>query len=120
MTLKNVAIAKQAKINQEKYDPFRRKYPSLFDWIVNSDMPESELSDQRLANEAQVLQSAGSTSTARTLTHIVYHVLANEHIRLRLRQAVSDIMIDWPEKVPTWVELENVPYLQAVLKEGLR
>ena len=120
MTLENVAIAKQAKISKDIRDPFRRKYPSLFDWIVNSDMPESELADQRLANEAQVIQSAGSTSTARTLTHITYHVLANERIRVQLEQEVASVMAGWPEKIPSWVDLEGVPYLQAVLKEGLR
>ena len=120
MTLKNVAIAKTAKLNKEEKDPFRRKYPSLFHWIVNSDMPKSELADERLANEAQVMLSAGSTSTARTLTHITYHVLANPRVRERLREEVRETMVGWPEKVPSWVELEGLEYLQAVLKEGLR
>ena len=83
-------------------------------------MPQSELDDTRLANEAQVIQSAGSTSTARTLTHIVYHILANPQICERLTQELRDTMAEWPEKVPTWVDLEAVPYLQACLKEGLR
>ncbi|KAF2228480.1 putative cytochrome P450 [Viridothelium virens] len=120
MTLKNVAVAKKAKVRNDKKDPFKRQYPSLFHWIVNSDMPESELSDERLANEAQVILSAGSTSTARTLSHITYHVLANPHIQSRLQKDVKEVMVGWPEKVPSWVDLEGVPYLQAVLREGLR
>ncbi|KAL8948518.1 MAG: hypothetical protein Q9222_005299 [Ikaeria aurantiellina] len=120
MTLENVAIAKSAKVANEQRDPYKRRYPSLFHWIVNSDMPESELADNRLANEAQVILSAGSTSTARTLTHITCHVLANPRIECRLREELRQIMAGWPEKVPSWVELEGVPYLQAVLKEGLR
>ncbi|MCJ1386411.1 hypothetical protein MMC17_009537 [Xylographa soralifera] len=120
LTLKSVAIAKQAKIDDAKRSPHKRNYASLFHWIINSDMPQSELDDARLANEAQVIQSAGSTSTARTLTHIVYHVLANPPIRERLTQELRDVMAEWPEKVPTWIDLEAVPYLQACLKEGLR
>lgn len=120
MTIRNVAIAKKSKVDQDKRDPFRRQYPSLFHWIVNSDMPESELADERLAKEAQVIQSAGSTSTARTLTHITCYVLENPHIRGRLSEELREIMAGWPNKVPTWVDLEGIPYLQAVLKEGLR
>jgi cytochrome P450 len=120
MTFRNVAIAKKSKIDQDKRDPFRRQYPSLFHWIVNSDMPESELADERLAKEAQVIQAAGSTSTARTLTHITYYVLANPKIQGRLSEELREIMAGWPNKVPSWVDLEGIPYLQAVLKEGLR
>jgi cytochrome P450 len=120
MTLRNVAIAKRAKIDQDKRDPFRRQYPSLFHWIVNSDMPESELADERLAKEAQVIQSAGSTSTARTLSHITVYILATSSIRERLRDELRDVMAEWPEKYPSWVELERLEYLQAVLNEGLR
>ncbi|KAL8638984.1 MAG: hypothetical protein Q9226_008936, partial [Calogaya cf. arnoldii] len=120
MTLANVANAKAAKLHNDQRKPSKKAYPSLFHWIVNSDMPESELDDQRLANEAQVILSAGSTSTARTLTHITCHLLANPRIRSRLDYELKDTMAEWPDKVPSWVELEQVPYLQAVLKEGLR
>lgn len=127
LTLESVAIAKQAKIDTEKIDTQkgetghdRRNYKSLFHWIINSDMPQSELDDKRLANEAQVIQSAGSTSTARTLTHIVYYILSNPDIRKRLTEELREIMAEWPAKVPTWVDLEGISYLQACLKEGLR
>nr|POE90122.1 trichodiene oxygenase [Quercus suber] len=120
MTLESVGLAKGKKAEQGKMDIQRWEHGCLFDWIINSDMAESELGDMRLANEAQVIQSAGSTSTARTLTHIVYHILANPRIRHRLGDELSDLMSKWPSKVPSWVELENVSYLQACLKEGLR
>jgi cytochrome P450 len=120
MTYRNVAIAKQARIDDDQRDPFFRRYPSLFHWMVNSGMPESELSAERLANEAQVIQSAGSTSTARTLSHITFYILATPRIRARLGAELRDIMAEWPDKVPSWVDLEGVHYLQAVLREGLR
>ena len=120
MTLKSVAIAKKAKVDNDKRDLHGRNYASLFHWIVNSDMPESELADERLAKEAQVILAAGSTSTARTLSHITYYILATPRIRSRLQEEVSEVMAAWPDKVPSWVDLEGVPYLQALLKEGLR
>ncbi len=120
MTLKSVSIAKDAKRDKNQRQRQGSKYAALFHWIINSDMPESELADERLAKEAQVILSAGSTSTARTLTHITYYILANPHIRSRLQEELSGVMAGWPDKVPSWVDLEGVPYLQALLKEGLR
>ena len=93
---------------------------SLFNHIVNSDMPGSELSTDRLAKEAQVLLGAGSASSARTLDFMVYYVLADPRIRTRLQEELSDVMSAYPDTMPSWAELEKLPYLQAVIKEGLR
>ena len=93
---------------------------SLFRYIVNSDMPESELSVERLTKEAQVLLGAGTASTARTLDFISYYILANPHIRSRLGEELEDVMADYPREVPSWAQLEKLPYLQAIINEGLR
>lgn len=93
---------------------------TLFRYIVHSDMPLSELSDERLAKEAQELLGGGTASTARTLGFISYDVLANPHIRARLRDELRETISGWPEKVPSWADLERLPYLQALIKEALR
>ena len=93
---------------------------SLFHYIVNSDMPESELSTERLAKEAQVLLGAGSASTARTIDFMVYYVIAKEHIRSRLQNELRDVMAGYPDRIPTLAELEKLSYLQAIIKEGYR
>lgn len=83
-------------------------------------MPESELADERLAKEAQVLLGGGTASTARTLGFISYYVLANSHIHTRLKEELKEPMATYPEHVPSWAELERLPYLQALIKEALR
>ena len=93
---------------------------SLFRYIVNSDMPESELSVERLTKEAQVLLGAGTASTARTLDFISYYILSNPHIRSRLGKELEDVMADYPKEVPSRAQLEKLPYLQAIINEGLR
>lgn len=40
---------------------------SIFRYIVSSDMPDSELSSERLSREAMVLLGAGTATTALTL-----------------------------------------------------
>ncbi|KAF4631127.1 hypothetical protein G7Y89_g7013 [Cudoniella acicularis] len=93
---------------------------TLFRHLVNSDLPPSELSEERLSKEAQVLLGAGTVSTARTLDFICYYIMANPAIRKRLTEELKDIMEGYPEKKPTWAQLEKLVYMQALIKEGLR
>ena len=112
--------AKHEKLENDKKGIRAGDGTSLFRYIVNSDMPESERSDERLAKEAQVLLGGGTATTARTMSFISYFILANPSIRSRLENELEEPMSRYPEIVPTWAELEKVPILQALIKEGLR
>ncbi|KAL8793907.1 MAG: hypothetical protein Q9195_003526 [Heterodermia aff. obscurata] len=93
---------------------------SLFHHILNSDMPESELADERLAKEAMVIMGAGTVTTGPTIAYISYYILTRPEIRLKLQEELHSVMLAWPQRVPSIVELEQLPYLQALIKEGLR
>jgi cytochrome P450 len=88
--------------------------------LVYSDMPESELSTSRLVNEAQVLLAAGTIGTARVLDLMCFYIVANPAVHRRLGEELTDVMANYPITPPTWTQLEKLPYLQAVIKEGLR
>lgn len=93
---------------------------SLFHHIVESDMPESERSPERLVQEAQVLLSAGTVTTARTIAFASFYILARSEIKAKVQAELRDAMDGWPEKVPTFMDLERLQYLQAIIKESLR
>jgi cytochrome P450 len=93
---------------------------SLFHFIANSDMPESERSEDRLAREAQTLLGAGTASTARTIGFAMYYILSRPALQASLKAEVAEAMTEWPARVPTWVVLERLPLLQATIKESLR
>lgn len=93
---------------------------TLFRHLVNSDLPPSELTDERLSREAQVLIGSGTITTAGTLGFLCYYIIANPAIRKRLTEELKDVMEGYPDKKPTWAQLEKVAYLQALIKEGLR
>jgi cytochrome P450 len=93
---------------------------SLFHFIVNSEMPESERSEERLAKEAQVLLGGGTASTARTIGFASYYILSRPKLHAALSDEVSGTMKDWPRHAPTWADLERLPLLQAIIKESLR
>ncbi|KAI9891308.1 MAG: hypothetical protein M1814_002821 [Vezdaea aestivalis] len=118
MANNHIIKAKQDKAAGKKQDPEARV--TLFRHLINTDLPESELSVERLAKEAQVLLGAGTVSTARTLDFICYYIMARPQIRQRLGEEVKDLMAQYPAKHPSWADLEKLPYLQAIIKEGLR
>lgn len=64
--------------------------------------------------------SAGTFTTARTLVTLIYYILADPEVEARLREAVREPMRGYPEQVPRWLDLEKIPFLAAVIKEGLR
>jgi len=112
--------AKQEKLDEELRGFSTAEHVTLFRYIVHSDMPLSELSNERLAKEAQVLLGGGTASTARTLSFLSYYVLSNSGMRRRLQDELRIPMINWPTTIPSWAELEKLPYLQALIKEALR
>lgn len=95
---------------------------SLFHHILKDDeLPQSERSEERLAKEAQTLLGAGTASTSRTIGFASYYILSRpETVRKRLEDELRETMKQWPSRVPTWTELEQLPYLQAIIKESLR
>ena len=84
------------------------------------DIPESELSTERLSREAMVLFGAGTATTARTMGFISYYLLTNPHMKERLSNELAPLMADYPNNLPKWADLEKLDYLQALIKEGLR
>lgn len=93
---------------------------TLFRHLVNSNLSASQFSDKRLSRKAQVLIGTDTITTAGTLGFICYYTLANPAIQRRLAEELKAVMEGYPEKKPTWAQLEKVEYLQALIKEGLR
>ncbi|KAL1639847.1 hypothetical protein SLS58_007591 [Diplodia intermedia] len=96
----------------------------LHDLIANPNthhLPPPELTTPRLTEEAFTLLGAGTVTTAHTLSTTVYHLLANPSKLSRLRSELAPL---YPpsssSSSPTWTHLERLPYLSAVMAEGLR
>ena len=94
--------------------------PTIFRHLLNSDLPPSELTDERLSREAQVLIGSGTITTAGTMNFITYHVMANPAIKKRLTEELGPVMEGYPTKKPAWSQLEKLPYFQAIIQESLR
>jgi cytochrome P450 len=72
-----------------------------------------------LYEEAQALMFAGADTVGVTLMIGTHHMLQDTTTLQKLKK---DLLIVWPSLAhePTLRELENLPYLDAVIKESLR
>jgi len=90
--------------------------PTIFhDLLHNSRLPSHELSQPRLTEEGITIIGAGTVTTAHTLTTMIYHILSKPTIEARLRADLATA-----PSPPTWHQLEQLPYLSAIISEGLR
>lgn len=62
----------------------------IFYGLLKSNLPESGKSLARLAEQAYVLVTTGSDTTANTLTVVTYELLVNPYILQKLRVELQD------------------------------
>ena len=77
------------------------------------------MTNDRMIDEARILLGAGTDTTASTLAAITYHLLENPSIIKRLREELIEAMPD-PKIMPISTQIEALPYLTAVIQEGIR
>lgn len=89
---------------------------SVYEGVLDSPvLPLPEKSLLRLEQEGALLVLAGTESPAKSLNVVFFHLLANPSILDRLRAELSTVPI-----TASWTQLEQLPYLSAVLEEGNR
>ena len=88
----------------------------MFEELRDSEtLPPAEKTEKRLVDEGSTLLGAGSETTAKTLSIIHFHLMSNPTILRTLRQELGSLPAD-----PSFAQLSQLPYLTAVINEGLR
>lgn len=100
-------------------DPKSNGRPTVFGGMANADVPESEKSDERLTDEAETLIAAGVLTTSTILQTITFHVLWDPKVLSCLISELHEAVPD-ANSLPSLNALERLPYLTAVIWEGLR
>ncbi|KAI9878625.1 MAG: hypothetical protein M1830_000392 [Pleopsidium flavum] len=113
-------VRKQVKSILETEDPKADKSTNtIFHALRDSDLPNHEKTLDRLSDEGEILIGAGSETTAKTLTTISYYLLQNRELLQRLAAELRTAL-PTPQTTATCSKLEQLPYLSAVISEGLR
>ncbi|KAL4884660.1 putative cytochrome P450 [Aspergillus karnatakaensis] len=116
--IKHIIEAKRDNLSLEEVQESGSS--SLFRHIFARGLPASDNDTERLVHEAMTLFGAGTTTVARTVIIMCYYTLADPVKRKRLGHELKDVMADYPSNLPTWKQLEQLPFLHATIKEGLR
>ncbi|KUJ12594.1 cytochrome P450 [Mollisia scopiformis] len=85
--------------------------------IMDSSLPTSDKSFERVAGDVATVTSAGFETTSSALRLIIYHVFSKPDILQRLRTELATL--GSADKFE-WRRLEQLSYLTSVLMEGLR
>ncbi|KAL2882245.1 hypothetical protein SGCOL_002514 [Colletotrichum sp. CLE4] len=93
--------------------------PNVFAALFDSDLPPEEKTIPRLTSEGVIILTAGTETTSYTLTLISFHLLTKPSILDKLTRELQGAVTD-PKHLPNWPTLETLPYLNAVISEGLR
>ncbi|KAK2604960.1 hypothetical protein N8I77_007848 [Diaporthe amygdali] len=99
--------------------PSNKVGDTLVHAIVCSDLPPPEKSFDRVFEEVATVTGAAFETTASALRLVLYHIYTNDEILGRLRKEIASISTGSSEKF-VLKELEQLPYLTAVLTEGIR
>lgn len=116
-------MTKQITVTMEARKHDGKKADTIFNSILDSGLPPSEVSVSRLQQEAISVTGAGIETTMRALSVTTYHVLANPDIKARLVAELRAAIPDGSARgtaMPSWDSLMQLPYLTAVINEGLR
>ncbi|KAJ6444537.1 cytochrome P450 [Purpureocillium lavendulum] len=93
--------------------------PTIFGSLLESELEVHEKQPQRLGDEATAVVGAGTETTSWALGVITYHLLTKPELLRTLRAELAGV-IDDPLQLPSWTVLEKLPYMGAVVQEGLR
>ncbi|KAL7652954.1 hypothetical protein ACMYSQ_007697 [Aspergillus niger] len=118
-TRENVAQVHQIMNDKDRLGVGKQSKTIFHDLLANPDLPVSEKSVERLGQEAKILVAGGTETTSWTLSVITYYLLSQPHTLSRLRAELIASIPDPTASVGIEV-LEHLPYLTAVIQEGLR
>lgn len=132
--------ARIRKTKQDREAGIKQERPSIFTTILDSSLPDAEKTDRRLGGEGFSMISAGTDPTAVSCRdeQTEYNEVQPLDRLLMLRQwtltVITFYLLDQPDTLAhlskeledanatnlAWLSLEKLPYLSAVISEGLR
>ncbi|KAH6670406.1 cytochrome P450 [Halenospora varia] len=106
------------RINSET-DTSKDSRHTIFDEILQSKLPPEDKSQERLADEANIVVGAGLETTSYALCVGTFHIVNTPRISSRLH---AELVQAFPNKdiTPKLSILEKLPYLKACIQESLR
>lgn len=91
-------------------DPERKRESLMVTALRNPDLPPQERTLERMLDEMFSVNTAGTETTARTISVIMFHLLNNKSTLQKLREELSGLAQEI-KRPYTHADLERLPYL---------
>ncbi|CRG87070.1 Trichodiene oxygenase [Talaromyces islandicus] len=117
---KNAEHRKETENIEEETTESATKTTVFSEILSSTSLPTGDKSQQRLADEAQILVAAGVETTAFALSVGIFHIVNTPHIRRLLQDELFAAFPLGYRTMPSLHELEKLPYLRACIQESLR
>ncbi|CRK25495.1 hypothetical protein BN1708_004036 [Verticillium longisporum] len=92
---------------------------TIFHALRDSPLPQQEKTLDRLCDEAEILTGAGSETTAQAITRLMFYLKHAPETLVKVRRELDGVVRQGGQ-VPSWIELQRLPYLSAAIKEAIR
>lgn len=106
-------------LSGEHKDSKETSHPTIFHDVMSADVHPEDLTLSRLQQEAMGVNGGAVETTSWALAVASFHIINNPSIMSRLKEELAAAIPD-PRSIPSWDELERLPYLSGVIMEGLR
>ncbi|KAL8744897.1 MAG: hypothetical protein Q9184_007940, partial [Pyrenodesmia sp. 2 TL-2023] len=90
----------------------------FYDVLTNPNVRLQERDNDYLQDEAQAIVGAGTVTTGHILAILHFYLINDPKVAAKLQSELGKLMASSP--TPKWSQLEKLPYLSAVITEGLR
>ena len=97
----------QQQTEKRQFDDSQRQ-KTFFHDVLGSSLPEQDKSAERLAQEMQILVSAGAETTAKAMSYITFYLLNDPPTMKKLMDELNTLD---PDRNASLVQLEQMPYL---------
>ena len=91
----------------------------FYDVLTNDSVRPQEKETDHLVQEAQAIIGAGTVTTGHILAIVSFYLIDNPQVLEKLQTEIGGLMSETGPS-PKWQQLEQLPYLSAVVSEGLR
>lgn len=109
----------EASEDMEKWQPAVSRPTVFYELPSNKTLPAEEETPIRLAEEGQHPAQGGTLTVSWALSIATFHLLNRPSTLQTLRDELFGAIAD-PDEAVSLAQLENLPYLRAVVKESLR
>ena len=93
---------------------------TIFHSYVQADLPPGVKTSQGVIDDADILIGAGYETTGHALSTATVHILEDPSIQAKLVSELRAHWLDPSSTIPSWKELESIPYVNACVTEALR